>query len=202
MEGIEEVFAQVGLNMEHVMMAIQLADDDSNGTISHTEFLNALHTLHDNTQKYDVWLVKLKVGEVGRSVASVDDRLRQVESNVARVQDDVTSQKAILCSIARHLGLEVQIESSPAHVEVAKQEGGAPASKEHDRLVTSNTNSPLSSSLITEDTSGAAGKSPKPRSLPPLSNSNALDSNRSGTQTVTTGDGFRLMEDMGLGLVG
>jgi len=46
--------------MDHIQMAIALADDDGDGHVSHVEFLNSLHTLHDNTQKHDAWAIKLK----------------------------------------------------------------------------------------------------------------------------------------------
>ena len=55
-----KVFETAGINMDTIMMAIKLADLDGDNNVSYGEFIQAMHTLHDATQKQDMWLLQLK----------------------------------------------------------------------------------------------------------------------------------------------
>jgi len=127
--GTRVVFENVGLNMDHIQMAIALADDDGDGHVSHVEFLNSLHTLHDNTQKHDAWAIKLKVREVQKAVLESKELIKtevaSIRSEISILQGGVLATSDVVHSIAAHLGIGcVGTTISNSHIQTTEENQG------------------------------------------------------------------------------
>lgn len=82
------MFERVGLDSDGIATAVKLADIDGDGNVSRAEFVTALRTLHDGTQKQDIWEVILMLRRVHTAMDEHNSRLAALEGRLLGTVED------------------------------------------------------------------------------------------------------------------
>jgi len=106
------LFETAGLDMDNIQMAITLADVDENKNVSYQEFLDALRSLNEATQKRDIWVLQRHMRHVREVTDGYGSRLASLEKKLERTQKEqevnAVSQGALLEGIMARLDLALE----------------------------------------------------------------------------------------------
>jgi len=91
-----KVFETAGINMDTIMMAIKLADLDGDNNVSYGEFIQAMHTLHDATQKQDMWLLQLKMRDQAKTMEAQAHEISELKGNIQEMSAVLQRQTVLL----------------------------------------------------------------------------------------------------------
>merc|ERR1711871_1734806 len=112
----EELFRNAGLDTEQIILAIKLADHDEEtldggSHITYDDFVIALESLNDQTQKQDIWMVQLKCKELKRQLLLLNratkSRNEEVDQRLTALEHTNARQTAMLEAICTGMGLSI-----------------------------------------------------------------------------------------------
>jgi len=100
--GVGEMMDHMGINAQNVSLAVRLADIDGDNSVSMKEFIQAMHTLHDGSQKRDVWELNLTARAQGNKIDELTQDVKRLAETVSAMDAKLSETLTLMRELRNH----------------------------------------------------------------------------------------------------